>query len=55
MRTVVHCINLVDKLFKVWDDKFFSESLSQQHDVVAHTPTKGHNYNEVKKPLKGAL
>lgn len=37
MCALVHLIDLLGKLVKVRDDELFSESLSQQHDVVAHT------------------
>lgn len=39
---VVQLIDLMGKLVKVRDDEFLFESLSQQHDVVPHTPTRGH-------------
>ena len=45
--TVGYLINLLGKLFKVGDDKFFSESLSEQHDVVADTPTQGNTIEPV--------
>lgn len=39
---VIHPIDLLGKLCKVRDDELFFKSLSQQHDVVAHTPTRVH-------------
>lgn len=40
MCDVMHPFDLLGKVFKVRDDKVFSESFGQQHDVVSHTPAK---------------
>lgn len=40
--TFIYLIDLVGELFKVRDDEMFSERICQQHDVVAHTPTRKH-------------
>lgn len=51
LRTLIHFINLLSELLKVRDDELFSESLSEQHDVVAHTPARGHITDETFKSL----
>lgn len=42
LRAVIYLVDLVGKLSKVGDDELFLKGLCQQHDVVAHTPTRGH-------------
>lgn len=40
VRALVHLIDLLRKLGEVRDDELLLKSLSKQHDVVNHTPTR---------------
>lgn len=35
---VIHLIDLLGELGKVWDDELSLKSICQQHDVVTHIP-----------------
>lgn len=38
VRAVVHLVDLLGEVGKVWDDEFSLKSICQQHDAVADTP-----------------
>lgn len=38
VRALIHPIDLLGELGKVWDDELSLKSICQQHDVVAHIP-----------------
>lgn len=38
VRALIHLIDLLGELGKVWDDELSLKSICQQHDVVTHIP-----------------
>lgn len=48
VRAVIHLIDLLGELSKVWDDELPLKSICQQHDVVTHIPAGRYAETEYK-------